>query len=355
MSLFGPQKGFGLDISDFSIEALELDKKGKEIIVKNYGRVEIPNKQLVENGEIKEREVLLKAISDLLEQTEPERIKTKYALLSLPEIKVFSHIFEFPANLKPDQIKEAISYEVESIFPYRVEDLYIDFKVISKDQKNQEIFLAASPKYIVNGFKEVLEKAGLITVVFDLESRSLARAMIDKFEEGKAAMILDIGARTSIISIFDKLGLRFSNNIKLAGNRFNKEIAAVLNLSLEEAERIKIQEGFSSEKFGPVLAKVADELCQEIKKAVKYTEEKHNFKVERIILAGGSSLLPGIEEYFTKEIGISAKRGDPLIKLKAGSILHQKEKNILYANVIGLALRALEKDPIKVDINLLKS
>jgi len=355
MSLFGSQKGFGLDISDFSIEALELEKKGNEIMIKNYGRVEIPNKQLVENGEIKEKEILLKAIGDLLEQTEPERIKTKYTLLSLPEIKVFSHIFDFPVILTPNQIKESIFYEMESIFPYRAEELFVDFKIINKREDKQEVFLAASPKYIVNGFKEVLEKAGLITVVFDLESQSLARAMIDKIETGKAVMILDIGARTSIVSIFDEIGLRFSNNIKLAGNRFTKEVSSVTGLSLEEAEKIKIQEGFYSEKFGNALAKVSEELCQEIKKAIKYTEEKNKFKVEKIILAGGSSLLPGIEEYFTKEIGIDTKKGNPLIKLKPGSVLHQKGKSILYANVIGLALRALEKDPIKVDINLLKS
>jgi type IV pilus assembly protein PilM len=355
MALFGPKRGFGLDISDFSIKALELDKKGNEIIFKNYGQIEIPNKQLVENGEIKEKEALLNAIKELLNKTEPERIKTRYVLLSLPEAKIFSHIFEFPVNLTIDQINEAIAYEIESIFPYQAKDLFMDFKVIKKEEKIQEIFLAACPKYIVNGFKEVLEKAGLIGIVFDLESQSLARSIINKFEDGKAYMIIDIGARTSIISVFDKLGLRFSTNIKLAGNRFNKEVAAVLTVPLEEAEKIKIKEGFLSEKFGSVLEKTSEVLCQEIKKVVEYTQEKYNFKIDQILLAGGSSLLPGIEEYFTERIGIIAKRGDPLIKLNKDNAFAKKEKTIMYANVIGLALRALEKDPIHCDINLLKS
>lgn len=355
MALFGPKRGFGLDISDFSIKALELDKKGNEIIFKNYGQIEIPNKQLVENGEIKEKEALLKAISDLLNKTEPERIKTRYVLLSLPEAKIFSHIFEFPVNLTIDQINEAIAYEIESIFPYQAKDLFMDFKIIKKEEKTQEIFLAACPKYIVNSFKEVLEKAGLMAIVFDLESQSLARSIINKFEDGKAYMIVDIGARTAIISVFDKLGLRFSTNIKLAGNRFNKEVAAVLNISLEEAEKIKIQEGFLSEKFGPALKKAGEILCQEVKKVVEYTQGKYNFKIDQILLAGGSSLLPGIEEYFTEQIGIKAQRGNPLIKFSENNAFAKKEKNIMYANVIGLALRALDKDPIKVDINLLKS
>jgi len=355
MALFGPKRGFSLDISDYSIEVLELEKRGEEIVVKNYGRIEIPNKQLVEDGVIKEKEVLINSIKQALEKTEPERIKTRYVLLSLPETKVFSHIFEMPLNLTSNQLREALSYEIESIFPYQVKDLFIDFKTIQKKEKTQEIFLAASPKVVVNGFKEVLEKAGVIAIVFDMESKSLARAMIDKFEAGKGFLLLDIGARTTIISVFDELGLRFTNNIKLSGNRFSKEVAAALNISLEEAEKIKIQEGFSSEKFGDVLRKTAEPLCQEIKKAIQYCEEKYGFKVERIIMAGGSSLLPGIEEYFTQQIGISAKRGDPLIKLAKDSILHKKEKNIFFANVIGSALRALEKDPIKCDINLLQS
>jgi type IV pilus assembly protein PilM len=355
MDFFGLRRGFGLDISDFSIKALELDKKGNEIIFKNYGQVEIPNKQLVENGEIKEKEILIKAIKDLLNKTEPGQIKTRYVLLSLPEAKIFSHIFEFPVNLTQDQINEAIAYEIESIFPYQAKDLFMDFKIIKKGEKTQEIFLAASPKYIVNAFKDVLEKAGLIAIVFDLESQSLARAIIDKFEEGKAYMIVDIGARTSIISVFDQLGLRFSTNIKLAGNRFNKEVAAILNVPIEEAEKIKIKEGFLSEKFGDVLKKTSETLCQEIKKVIEYNQNKYCFQIDKILLAGGSSLLPGIEEYFTEQIGIIAKRGDPLIKFKQDVAFAKKENSIRYANVIGLALRAIEKDPIKVDINLLKS
>lgn len=355
MVLFGSKKSFGLDISDTSIEALELEKDGREIKVKSYGRIEIPEKKLVEDGLIKEKELLVKSIRDLLEKVEPEKIKTRYTLLSLPESKVFTHNFELPINLTLNQIREALSYEIESIFPYQSKELSTDFIIISKKEKTQEIFLATSPKKIVNDFKEVLEKAGLIPLVFDMESKSLARALIEKFEKNKAIIILDIGARTSIISVFDEVGLRFTTNLKIAGNLFTKKISENLNISFDEAEKIKIKDGFLSEKFGQILKNESKLICQEIKRVIEYTEKKYNFKIEKIILAGGSSLLPGIEEYFHSEIGLLIEKGNPLTKLSKNNILSKKEKNILFANVIGLALRALEKDPLKVDINLLKT
>ncbi len=355
MILFAPKKGFGLDISDASIEALELEKVSKEIKVKSYGRIEIPEKKLIEDGLIKNKEALVKSIKEVLEKTEPEKIKTRYVLLSLPESKVLTHIFELPINLTLDQIKEVLSYEIESIFPYPANELSIDFKVVSKKDKTQEIFLAGIPKKIVNDYKEVLEKSGLIPLVFDMESKSLARALIEKIEKNKAVIILDIGARTSIISVFDEVGLRFTTNLKIAGNLFTQKISQNLNLLFDEAEKLKIKEGFSSEKFGQILKNEAKPICQEIKKVIEYTERKYNFKIEKIILAGGSSLLPKIEEYFQLETGLLTERGNPLTKLSKDNILSKKEKNILFANVIGLALRALEKDPIKVDINLLQS
>ncbi len=356
MPLFGPKRGFGLDISDYSIEVLELEKKYEKILVRSFGRIEIPNKVLVENGVIKEKELLIKAIKEVIAKSQPEKIKSRYVLFSLPESKVFHYILEVPINLTQEQIREALLFKIESIFPYSLNELFIDFKIIEKKEKTQEIFLVASPKIIVNSFKEVLQKAELIPIVFDMESISLSRALIDKFEKGKGYLILDIGARTSIISVFDALGPRFTVNIKLAGNRFNKEVAKVLGgIPLDEAEKIKIKEGFLSEKFGSVLRETIKILTNEVKKVIEYTQGKYGFKIKKIILAGGSSLLPGIVEVIREQTNTPTEKGDPLIKLGRDNILAREEKNILFANVIGLALRALEKDPIKFDINLLKS
>jgi len=355
MILFGPKRGFGIDISDYSIEVLELEKRHEKISVKSFGRIEIPNKELVENGVIKEKELLIKSIKEVIAKSQPEKIKSRYVLFSLPESKVFHYIMDVPVNLTQEQIREAISYKIESIFPYSVKDLYTDFKIIEKKEKEQEVFLVASPKEIVESFKEVLKKAGLIPIVFDMESISLARALIEKFEKGKGYLILDIGARTSIISVFDALGPRFTTNIKLAGNRFNKEVAKAMGgIPLDEAEKLKIKEGFLSEKFGHVLKETIKILTAEVRKVIEYTQEKYGFKIEKIILAGGSSLLPGIVEVVSEQTGVFTERGDPLIKIGKDNILAKEEKNILFANVIGLALRALEKDPIRVDINFIK-
>lgn len=354
MFIFGPKRGLGLDISDSSIEILELEKISNEIKVRGFARLQIPNKEYIENGEIKKKEPLIESIKEVIKKAEPEKIKTSKVILSIPESRVFTYFFELPINLKPKEMKEALSYEIDSIFPYSSKELFFDFRIITQKEKTQEVFVAASPIKIINDFKEVVEKAGLKPIVFDMESKSLARALIDKFEKNQAIMILDIGARTSIISIFDELGLRFSSNIKLAGNRFTKEAAAVLNVSLEEAEKIKIKEGFLSEKFGEALKKAGKILCQEVKKEVKFTEEKYQFKISKIILAGGSSLLPGIREFLEKEIGLPVENGNPLIKLSKDNLLAKEEKNILFADVIGLALRGLEKNPEKIDINLLK-
>lgn len=354
MRLFGSKKFFGLAFSDNSIGVLELRKGNKEINVRSWGRLQFPNKEYIENGEIKQKKMIIESIQKVVELAGPEKISTKNVILSVPESRVFTHFFELPINLKEKEIKKIIFYEAESIFPYSAKELYFDFKIIKQKEKTQEILLVASPINTINDFKEVVEKAGFVPFVFEIESKSLARALINKFEKNQAIMILDIGARTSIIGVFDEVGLRFTDNIKLAGNRFTKEIAAILKISFEEAEKIKIKEGFLSERFGQALEEAGQILCQEVKKVIRHAEERHNFKINKIILVGGSSLLPGINEYLAKEMSLTVEKGDPLIKISKDNLLVKEEKNILFASLIGLGLRSLEKNPINCDINLLR-
>lgn len=354
MGLFASKKFFGLAFSDNSVGVLQLEKKGREIKIRSCNRFQLPNKEYIENGEIKQKKSLIESVKKVVQLAGPEKINTKNVILSIPESRVFTHFFELPFNLKPEEIKKILSYEAESIFPYSAKELYLDFKTIRRKEKTQEIFLVASPIKTINDFKEVTERAGFIPLVFEIESKSLARALIDKFEKSQAIMILDIGARTSIISIFDEFGLRFTDNIKLAGNRFTKEAAMVLKTSFDEAEKTKIKEGFLSERFGQVLKEVGQVLCQEIKKVIGHVEKKFSFKTNKIILVGGSSLLPGIDQYLAKEMALTVEKGDPLIKISKDNLLAKDEKNILFANLIGLGLRSLDKNPITSDINLFK-
>lgn len=62
-------------------------------------------------------------------------------------------------------------------------------------------------------------------------------------------MILDIGAGNTEIGIFEGSSFVYTNTIPLGGNNISNDISLVLNISEEEAEKLKRQYGLALKSF----------------------------------------------------------------------------------------------------------
>ncbi|MBI3291072.1 type IV pilus assembly protein PilM, partial [Candidatus Falkowbacteria bacterium] len=350
---------FGLDISDYSIEVLVLTKPffGKPKI-ESYART-ILRGDVISNGIIKKPDKLAESLTALLKSAQPKPIKSRYCVISLPESQVFSTVFKLPAGLKYNEIKNTIPFKAEEVIPFKSSEVYFDFKRIGVIGQSQEIFYVAIPIKIVDAYVEVFEKAGLIPVAFDLESNSLARSLIDVSKKSDGAkLLLDIGARTTNLNIFDNNGIRQSLTIKIAGDRFTKAIASKLNIKPKDASDLKMKNGFDAEKQdGKVLLVLQNEfkrIIAETKKFVEYYKSDYGRGVSEVILVGGSSFLPKVDQYLADNLEIETNIGKPFGKIAdPRELVNLKGKSVLFANVAGLALRGLDKNPIHCDINLL--
>lgn len=90
-------------------------------------------------------------------------------------------------------------------------------------------------KQIASIFRKVdLDIDGLVPIT--LAQRSLA---LDANELNDNVMLLDIGAGNTEIGVFDGQSFVYTNTIPLGGDNITNDIALVLNISEEEAERLK--------------------------------------------------------------------------------------------------------------------
>ena len=353
------RKIFGLDISDHSIEALVLAKPffGKPKITA-YSRL-ILRGEIVKNGVIKKPDKLAENITKLLKSAQPKAITTPYCILSLPESQVFTTVFKLPAGLKRNEIRNSIPYKAEEVIPFKSAEIYFDFKTITSQDATQEVFYVAVPTKIVDSYVAVLENLGLKPLAFDLESISLARALLGLTKKSAPAkLLMDVGSRTTNLNIFDRNGIRQSLAISIAGNRFTKAIAANLKITAKEADELKMKNGFDPKKQqGKVLLVLQNEfkrIIAETKQLIDYYQGQNQKPIDHIFLVGGSALLPAIDQYLADNLGIEATVGNPLAQIAdSKSSTKLKGKAVLFANVIGLAWRGLAKDPGSEDINLL--
>lgn len=82
-------------------------------------------------------------------------------------------------------------------------------------------------------------------------------------------------------------------------------------------------------------------LAGEIKKAVRFFEEKTKEQVPLLILSGGSALMMGMAEYFVKELGVEVQVANPFSAIFTPDPMLQtlKKDAPLFTVAIGLAMR----------------
>lgn len=94
-------------------------------------------------------------------------------------------------------------------------------------------------------FRKVdLDIDGLVPVT--LAERSL---VLDTNELNDNVMLLDIGAGNTDIGVFEGSNFVYTNTIPLGGDNITNDIALVLNISEEEAEKLKKQYGLALKSF----------------------------------------------------------------------------------------------------------
>ncbi len=112
---------------------------------------------------------------------------------------------------------------------------------------NAQIILA--DKDYVRQLMSIFKRAGLeidAMVPVTLAERNL---VLDKNEMNDNIMLLDIGAGNTDIGVFEGSKFIYTNTIPVGGDSITNDIAIVLNISEEEADKLKKQYGLALKSF----------------------------------------------------------------------------------------------------------
>jgi cell division protein FtsA len=248
---------------------------------------------------------------------------------------------------------------------------------------NKEIFDVIPREFIVDGEKGIKEPLGLRGVRLEAEVlalggfspylRNLTQAVLDSglqildrapsaVASGRACLtekqkelgvaILDIGAGTSDLAVFEEGGLIHLAVLPIGSSNITNDIAIGLKTDIEIAERIKIEfgscfskNGFKKEKieledqetlvFSPkeltniVRARIS-EIFREINKELKKISKEKSLPAG-IVLTGGGAKLPGVVDLAKKEFRLPTKLGKP-------KGVAELENDLGLATVCGLVL-----------------
>ena len=109
--------------------------------------------------------------------------------------------------------------------------------------------------------------------------------------------------QSTTINIVDKGNLKKSYSFNFAGGQLTHAVSSALGLGREEAEKIKNEQGLTpaKDKISETLYLLIDPLLIEVKDILYDFYAKNGKEADEIYLTGGTSALPGLQEYF-KEV-----------------------------------------------------
>jgi type IV pilus assembly protein PilM len=227
------------------------------------------------------------------------------------------------------ELMESTKYEAERFLPYSVDEAQMDAKILGKseDGQNMDVLIVAAQKELVLSQLSALQAAGLQAAIVEIEPFAMVRAMLapdePAFEQNVA--IINIGASSTSINITKGGFVPFTRYVPIGGDSMTKAIAGGMNISLDEAEKMKrekaaiITQG-STEPVAPTVTRLFNiitppltELVSEIHKSLDYFRTRFRGEViESVILGGGSARLANIDTFLSQELGLPVVTADPL-------------------------------------------
>lgn len=112
---------------------------------------------------------------------------------------------------------------------------------------NAEIIIA--DKDYIKQLHQIFKKADLEIDGIIPNTLAQRNLILDNNELNDNSMILDIGAGNTDIGVFEGNKFVYTNTIPLGGNNITNDIAVVLDISVEEAEKLKRQYGLALKSF----------------------------------------------------------------------------------------------------------
>jgi len=346
--LFARPKGVvGLDIGSSALKLVELRERKGEYYLQRLG-IEPLSPEAIVDGSIMDSSLVVDAIHKLNEQTATKA--TNYAT-SLSGHSVIIKKISLPA-VSQEELAESIQWEAEQYIPFDINDVRLDYVVLSEGEPgrdNMEVLLVAVKRDKVNDYVSVISQTGKTAVLVDVDAFALQNCYEVNYDLDplKVVALVNMGASVTNINILARGQTVFWRDISFGGNQFTEALQREYNLAFEQAERLKRGEAvdrYTAADARPVLDTVSAEMASEIQKTFDFfAATSSEGPVDELVLAGGCSLTPNLEQVLRERFGVPTELMNPLrrVHYKEGDFNAAWLKSVapMMAIAVGLAAR----------------
>ncbi|WP_022798116.1 cell division protein FtsA [Thermus islandicus] len=198
-----------------------------------------------------------------------------------------------------------------------------------------DVHLVAAGRGPLANLRRAVEDAGLEVEALVAQTLACGLGALTPEEEHMTVLVLDVGGGTTDVAVFREGRLAHSAVLPLGGDHVTQDIAQLLKIPFEEAERVKKkygaalpeladpelvleinQEGGSlGEVPAPELSRIIRPRLREILHLARQSVDEAlgplEIKVNRVVLTGGTALLRGFDLLARHQYGLPVRIGKP--------------------------------------------
>ncbi len=188
----------------------------------------------------------------------------------------------------------------------------------------------------IQNLKNCLDRAGIGIQEIVLNQIATSHSVLTHDERELGVGLIDIGAGTTEVAIFERGALWYTSTIPLGGDNFTNDIAVGLRTPIPDAEKIKkkygcvalpvteeqdtievptVGKGRKSRMMSrQILADIIQPRAEEIFRLVDSDIKRMGYEKSLnsgLVLTGGTALLDGLEEVAEEIFDLPVRRGDP--------------------------------------------
>ena len=344
-----PKRLVGLDIGSSSVKVVELARTGQDYDLVSLG-LEPLGQDVVADGSIMDALLVSSAIKKILADN---KIKPGEVATSVSGHSVIVKRITLSAT-SDAEIASAISYEAQQHIPFDVADVNVSYQVMGPAAAGggTDIMLVAVKREKILNHTNVLSQAGMVPMVVDIDALALQNAFEVNYDPAPGALValLNIGASTMNINIVRDGTPLFIRDVSVGGNQYTDTLQKELDLSFEDAERLKQGHplpNVSADAAVPHVRSVSEILLLEIQKTFDFFRQTTSPEnIQAIYLAGGTVKIGGLLGLLKEEFHVPIEIMDPFRRVHIDparfDVAYTAEVAPRACVAMGLALRSFD-------------
>lgn len=345
-----PRGLVGLDIGSSSVKAVELAKKGNGYELLSLG-LDTLSQDTIVDGAIMDAPSVSSAIEKIFRECKIENTRVAAAVSGHA---VIVKRITVPAHSQ-EELEQAIQQEAQRHIRFDLADVNLTYYPLGDlgEGNAVEVLLLAVKREKMESHANVVALANKTLMVLDIDAFALQNAFEVNYEPSAdlAAALLNIGASSMNINITRGGAPLFTRDVSVGGNQYTDILQKELDLSFEDAEKLKMGEKVSTVKPGTEeahLHSVSELLLLEVQKTFDFFKQTNpNDHIGALYLSGGTAQVKGLVDLLKQDFNVPVEILNPFRKISFSSSRFDPDFIAAIAPrmtvSVGLALRSFDE------------